>query len=966
MGGSNKSDDFNCNFCTNRVWKSKNGVKWELLEDAAGTAEWPERSRAVTLVANHSGKGGEPTILLIGGLFKQKSALLRYRDVYSTKDGRNWTRMCANQGVGGCAWANRFSFGAVAIPNNLEKPELGDHVVLMGGAAFKGGAFRDRSYTNYADVWRSTDGAVWTKVIDVAPWGAREGFALLQRQQSIYLMGGVRTQANPDVKLFNDIWTSADGGITWSSPGQKLATWSARAYFSTLLLSNDLLVLIGGSHAVHPIEAFDEVWVASFGGSNGTDVVDWFQLGAAPWGKRVNFAATIQEGAVMLMGGTVEASEVPLALAVTGNVGDGALTAPTNAPSDCRDDTWRANVLKSPLHPTAPPSPPSPGPSPRKRGFHPGRVVIAGGAAVVLLLALGFWRQKRESASKNDSKFRDKYNSWDSASQYDSDSMDGSGRAALIARTGAKDRGSGGLLSSLSALLVGESRSAAAANAAADNAAANEKQERFRPNPLRRKEQKLNNPFSLLPAELMISPADLEIGPRIAAGTMGQVFQGTFSGSTEVAIKELLNIRDVSAFYDEMKILKQLRHPHVVTLYGVSMIYNKAQALEQDPFVRILLVTEFAPDSIRGVLDAIQSSFTNGDIQLQSAAVISRGSNRSSSTNGSSSESGGKTNRSSSSSSSTSRERLQEFMRERGKGGGKGGILQRPRLVAAEDEDIDGASVGESPRGGRRPSSTCESHDGEFFTSALTGQEYEKDYAASGKDNGGGKRPGKLPPRPKSSSKKRSAEDASAAAAARAARAAAIRFLDPKVLRRVMTEIASGMAFIHNRGVIHRDLKPSNLLLGHHQEVKICDFSISRHLKSDLVEATMTGQQGSPRYMAPEVILAERTRYSNKIDVFSFAITLYECVCGGQDPYGGLTSFEIMEGVTHHELRPIIPDTWPASLGELLERCWISDSAERPSFAAIVRTLEEGQIDFPSETVESEVFKNSVMNSLPF
>jgi serine/threonine protein kinase len=60
-----------------------------------------------------------------------------------------------------------------------------------------------------------------------------------------------------------------------------------------------------------------------------------------------------------------------------------------------------------------------------------------------------------------------------------------------------------------------------------------------------------------------------------------QVFEGTFCGSTQVAIKELLNIRDARAFYDEMKILKQLRHPHIVTLYGVSMIYNKKQALEQ-------------------------------------------------------------------------------------------------------------------------------------------------------------------------------------------------------------------------------------------------------------------------------------------------------------------------------------------------------------------------------------------------
>ena len=73
-----------------------------------------------------------------------------------------------------------------------------------------------------------------------------------------------------------------------------------------------------------------------------------------------------------------------------------------------------------------------------------------------------------------------------------------------------------------------------------------------------------------------------------------------------------------------------------------------------------------------------------------------------------------------------------------------------------------------------------------------------------------------------------------------------------------------------------------------------------------------------------------------------------------------------IEGVTHHELRPIIPDTWPESLRELLKQCWASSAAERPSFAAVVHMLEEGRIDFPCEAVENELFKNSIMSALPF
>jgi hypothetical protein len=201
----------------------------------------------------------------------------------------------------------------------------------MGGAAF---TTISRHYVNYKDVWRSNDGAVWTEVTNNAPWGEREGFALLQRQGSIYLMGGVKSEANPGITLFNDIWTSPDSGATWTNPGLKVAPWSARAYFSMLLLNNDLLVLIGGSRAEKPLVLFNEVWIARFGNvsngdvsygnvsngnvsygnvsygnvsngdvSNGnvsalakkTDVVGWELVkGVPPWGPRVNFAATIQ------------------------------------------------------------------------------------------------------------------------------------------------------------------------------------------------------------------------------------------------------------------------------------------------------------------------------------------------------------------------------------------------------------------------------------------------------------------------------------------------------------------------------------------------------------------------------------------------------------------------------------------------------------------------------------------------
>jgi serine/threonine protein kinase len=87
------------------------------------------------------------------------------------------------------------------------------------------------------------------------------------------------------------------------------------------------------------------------------------------------------------------------------------------------------------------------------------------------------------------------------------------------------------------------------------------------------------------------------------------------------------------------------------------------------------------------------------------------------------------------------------------------------------------------------------------------------------------------------------------------------------------------------------------LLVGEHWNVKICDFGLSR-LKQ--VGTTLTAC-GTPCWTAPEVLRNEH--YSEKADVYSFAIVVWECLTR-EDPFAGMPPFHVVFVVGTQNARP--------------------------------------------------------------
>jgi serine/threonine protein kinase len=153
-------------------------------------------------------------------------------------------------------------------------------------------------------------------------------------------------------------------------------------------------------------------------------------------------------------------------------------------------------------------------------------------------------------------------------------------------------------------------------------------------------------------------------------------------------------------------------------------------------------------------------------------------------------------------------------------------------------------------------------------------------------------------------------------------------------------DAARGMHFLHSRSpvIIHRDLKSLNLLVTESWRVKVSDFGLSRFKAQSSSGSLYTAQCGTFHWMAPEVIAGHR--YTEKADVFSFGVNLWELLTR-DTPYRGMQPMQVGLAVLHRGLRPRIPSDCPSLWSALMRACWRADPSRRPSFGQLVSALEK-------------------------
>ena len=242
------------------VWKSKDGVHWQLV---AATVPWPERGNqlvtvfdgSIWVMGGQTGAAGQSNFvadLKAGKPFPPTPPPLC--DVWRTKDGLRWELMTDD-----APWAPR---GMITGANGGVPVLDGRMWILGGGYVGTGGTtlstlrydleqqprLETRLFHN--DVWSSADGREWICHLadGMAPWPARSYHDTAAWDGKLWVLGGHRGVADHAAEIGtdgnrNDVWYSADGEHWQKLP---LTPWSSR-HACAIHVHDDALFLAAGN-----------------------------------------------------------------------------------------------------------------------------------------------------------------------------------------------------------------------------------------------------------------------------------------------------------------------------------------------------------------------------------------------------------------------------------------------------------------------------------------------------------------------------------------------------------------------------------------------------------------------------------------------------------------------------------------------------------------------------------------------
>ncbi len=155
----------------------------------------------------------------------------------------------------------------------------------------------------------------------------------------------------------------------------------------------------------------------------------------------------------------------------------------------------------------------------------------------------------------------------------------------------------------------------------------------------------------------------------------------------------------------------------------------------------------------------------------------------------------------------------------------------------------------------------------------------------------------------------------------------------------IIYQVAEGLDYLHNQGIVHRDVKPGNVLVSPNGAAKLSDVGLAASLNDEFKDDPRHGKiVGTADYLSPDHV-RNPWQPSPGWDIYSLGCTLYYAVTGKVPFPGGTTSDKAR---AHCDLRPLDPRRLNANLNaafvEVMADMMAKDPTQRIPSARDVMT----------------------------
>ncbi|NBC33102.1 MAG: protein kinase [Alphaproteobacteria bacterium] len=153
----------------------------------------------------------------------------------------------------------------------------------------------------------------------------------------------------------------------------------------------------------------------------------------------------------------------------------------------------------------------------------------------------------------------------------------------------------------------------------------------------------------------------------------------------------------------------------------------------------------------------------------------------------------------------------------------------------------------------------------------------------------------------------------------------ALKVLDTDRALAICRQILAALEHAHKKGIIHRDIKPSNILIDSEGDAKVIDFGLVKTKGTSLTQSGVT--MGTLWYMSPEQVLGHNSAITERTDVFSVGVVLYEML-SGERPFTG-SDASVVQKILN--LDPVYPSLLNAMVPKWLDGVIARAMAKSPT-----------------------------------